>query len=160
MDKIALVRQLRERSNFLGHLAATTYTRNRVLDSRLTGAPYIFPAGTQQLDPCIGPSWIAVGDVATAFDPLSSLGIGHALVSGIQGARIVDERLRGSEELAGSFRTDVEIYLNTFRIQHRRFYAMERRWSSMPFWKDTERPDVHGQIPEHIQLLDFGFARH
>jgi flavin-dependent dehydrogenase len=126
--------RLLQKKHFLEQLAATSYTQARIRDGRLITGPHVFPAGTQQLEPCIGPGWVAAGDAAVAFDPLSSLGIGHALASGIQAARIADERLRGSEELALAFPADVERHLSMFSMQQRKVYAMERRWPEMPFW--------------------------
>jgi len=123
-----------EEGNFLEQLAATSYTQARIGGGRLAAGPHVFPAGMQQLDPCIGTGWVAAGDAAVAFDPLASLGIGHALASGIQGARIADERLRGSDELAMAFPADVERHLNTFRMQQRNVYSAERRWPDEPFW--------------------------
>jgi flavin-dependent dehydrogenase len=126
--------KLVEEGNFLEQLAATSYTQARIGGGRLAAGPHVFPAGMQQLDPCIGTGWVAAGDAAVAFDPLASLGIGHALASGIQGARIADERLRGSDELAMAFPADVERHLNTFRMQQRNVYSAERRWPDEPFW--------------------------
>jgi hypothetical protein len=126
--------KLHEESSFLQLLARSTYTYIQTENADLDCRPCIFAAGTQTIDPCIGSDWVAVGDAACAFDPLSSLGIGHALASGIQGARIVEERLRGSEELALAYPADVQRHLQAFLSQQQRVYAMERRWPGMPFW--------------------------
>ncbi len=128
-------RKLQEDSFFLKHLSESTYTKARIANASLDSGLHTFAAGTQLLEPCIGPGWVAVGDAACAFDPLSSLGIGHALASGIQGARIVDERIQGGEELALVYPADVQSHVQTFLPHQQMAYAMERRWPDMPFWK-------------------------
>ena len=42
--------------------------------------------------------WVAVGDAAAAFDPLSSQGVSWALESGLMAAEAVDGQLRGDHE--------------------------------------------------------------
>jgi flavin-dependent dehydrogenase len=116
------------------YLAASAHTSARLADCLSEGTPWVHPAESRRLDPCIGLGWVAAGDAAAAFDPLSSLGIGHALTSGIQAARIVDERLRGNEELALAYPTDVLRHVSAFLDSRYRLYAAEQRWPLSPFW--------------------------
>ena len=54
-------------------------------------------AGNSLLTRPTGDGWIAVGDAAAAFDPLSSHGIGSALVAGVWAARAVAATLAGDD---------------------------------------------------------------
>jgi flavin-dependent dehydrogenase len=99
-------------------------------------------AGGQLLDPCMGPNWIAAGDSACSHDPISSIGIGHAIMSGIQAARIVDARLVGEETLALAYPRDILSNHMTYLSRRRSFYLAEQRWPDSPFWKRR-----HGNCP-------------
>lgn len=146
--------KLQSENSFLEHLAASKYTKVRIASAELISGIHTFSVGTQIIEPCIGTGWVAVGDAACAFDPLSSLGIGHALASGIQGARIAHERLKGTDEISSAFSVDVERHFNTFLLQQRQIYAVEQRWADMPFWTRRQQSqssthDCINEIPEH-----------
>lgn len=115
-------------------LSQARHISARLASCKMLDKPHVYPAGTHQLSPCVGPGWVAAGDAAVAFDPLSSLGIGYALSSGIQAARIVHQRLAGKEELAAAYPADVSRHFVSYLAQRHRFYAMERRWPCAPFW--------------------------
>jgi hypothetical protein len=94
-------------TDFLAALSVTRHVAARLDGAVPVSEPRAFPAESHVLNPPCGPGWIAAGDAACAFDPLASLGIGYALTSGIQAARIVEQWLRGEDGLA--------------RISHTRF---------------------------------------
>lgn len=106
---------------------------------------YIHSASSHRLRPVIGPRWVAVGDAAASFDPLSSLGIGHALSSGIQGARIVDARMEGDHELADAFTFDVARFADEFLERRSAIYQTEQRWPQSEFWRSRHKhnPSQH-----------------
>jgi flavin-dependent dehydrogenase len=120
---------------FVGRLAATAHVAARVAGATERTAPHIHLARSQRLDRCAGPGWLAAGDAASSFDPLSSLGIGHALASGIQAARIVHARLDGDETLALAYPGDVVRIHQEHDRRLALIYAAERRWPDRPFWR-------------------------
>ena len=124
---------------FMTLLRQTSLTATRLSGCVLTSGPRASPAGSHVLKPCLGRAWIAAGDAAAAFDPLSSLGIGHALASGIQAARIVDGRLNGDETLASAYPADVSRHVGTYLEQRRTLYGFERRWPDRPFWARRQK---------------------
>ncbi len=93
------------------------------------------PAMSQILDRPAGPGWLAVGDAAMAFDPISSAGITKAMVDGLAAAGTIDDALNRNirDDSAGIKRHHVAYG----RYQERLLltYASERRWQSAPFWK-------------------------
>lgn len=97
-------------------------------------APRTHQAGTQTPARVIGEGWLAAGDAAMALDPLSSIGIGHALASGIHAARVTHARLATDEELAHAYGADVSRHLEHATDQWRAIYGSERRWPDAPFW--------------------------
>jgi flavin-dependent dehydrogenase len=119
-------------------LAATVETRERVAERR-PGAIDALPAESSHLDAIDGDGWIALGDAAAAYDPLSSHGIASALGSGYYGGHAVAERLTGSPEDATTarlaYRQVLERTYSAYLDLLRAHYARERRWLHSPFWR-------------------------
>lgn len=97
------------------------------------------PAGGERLETFAGSGWIAAGDAAQAFDPLSSQGIGKALSSGFAAGRAVHRSLdavRNSAEASPLTRylAEQESIHAEYLRQHRYFYAAETRWPDELFW--------------------------
>lgn len=123
---------LHERKAWQAHLDIALRTRTRVADAQLAHGPIACPAHSQILDPVAGDGWIAAGEAAVGFDPLSSMGIGYAITSGIQAARIAAS---GDREHARLFASDVRKHYDAYLARRRVYYAMERRWPESPFWE-------------------------
>jgi flavin-dependent dehydrogenase len=98
-----------------------------------------FPRGTDasaaRLDHFHGPGWVAVGDAALSFDPISSQGLFTALYTGLRAGEAVSHSIAGDNRALAQY----EIRLNEiWRAYHRHraiYYRAERRWSACPFWK-------------------------
>ncbi|WP_369688936.1 tryptophan 7-halogenase [Streptomyces sp. Wb2n-11] len=109
------------------------------------GAPRRAPAHSARLDRAWGDGWIAAGDAAAAFDPLSSQGILTALTTGLAAAQALDAHLRGDPATLTRYGQQVDAaYLHNHRIA----YRQETRWAGHPFWarrhpvgRLTDRPN-------------------
>jgi flavin-dependent dehydrogenase len=116
-------------------LAASTLTRQRMRAATPAGAPAIFAAHSQRLSAMGGPRWVAAGDAATAFDPLSSQGIVKALRSGklasFVAADFLTRGIDSHDRYERIVRAEYDAYLQT-RLE---YYRLERRWTDSPFWK-------------------------
>ncbi len=81
-----------------------------------------------------GEAWLAVGDSASSYDPLSGRGIFKAIRQGMNAAVAVDGFLRGEvgllAEYAGLVRAEFDAYVR----QRREHYATETRWKGSEFW--------------------------
>jgi flavin-dependent dehydrogenase len=81
-----------------------------------------------------GESWLAVGDSACSFDPISGRGIFKALRHANSAAAAIAASLNGNLDLmrlyAGQIRHEYDDYVR----QRRLYYASERRWPEHPFW--------------------------
>jgi flavin-dependent dehydrogenase len=115
-------------------LADAPETRARLDGTRLCGAPAVRPAHSQLLRPASGEGWIAAGDAAASFDPLSSMGIGHALSSGIEAARVAHAALEGGGGAGGPYSAAVAGTFSRYLALRDAHYAAERRWADAPFW--------------------------
>jgi flavin-dependent dehydrogenase len=80
-----------------------------------------------------GENWLAAGDSASSYDPLSGRGILKALRQGAEAARAVAEN--SQETYAAMVRSEFHDYVR----QRRAFYAGERRWPESKFWSRRAR---------------------
>ena len=130
---------LHDREAWLSRLGTTRPTHARVADAQLVHGPVACPAHSQILDPVAGEDWIAAGEAAVGFDPLSSMGIGYAITSGIQAARIAASSLGGDREHAQLFASDVRKHYDAYLARRRAYYAIEKRWLESAFWKRRQQ---------------------
>lgn len=117
-----------------GALADAPETRARLGGMRLCGAPVVRPAQSQVLRPACGGGWIAAGDAAASFDPLSSMGIGHALSSGVEAARVAHASLEGGDATSPAYSAAVAQTFARYLAVRDAHYGAERRWVDAPFW--------------------------
>ncbi|PVB60573.1 glycine oxidase maturase GoxB [Labrenzia sp. 011] len=106
----------------------------------LPDKPLLASAATTWLAPCAGANWLAVGDAATAFDPLSSHGMTSALWSGLQGAEAAAASLTGDPLASDIYAERVARGVQEFLIGRRRIYAQETRFADSPFWQRRQQP--------------------
>lgn len=116
-------------------LHAAPLTRSRLEAEEAISPLKTLAANTSRLDRISGDGRLAVGDAAVALDPLSSQGVYHALVSGLEAADAVDAHLNGDPGAldAYAYRTLAD-FTNDLRARGD-YYARERRWPDSPFWK-------------------------
>lgn len=116
-------------------LSRTEHTRSRV-DGGICETPLqIYLAHSAFLEDPVGDGWLAVGDAAASYDPLSSSGIPKALYSGILGAdAILGVLRRNTEAGATRYRIHCAESLRLYRETRTQYYRMERRWPNSPFW--------------------------
>jgi flavin-dependent dehydrogenase len=125
---------------FWSVLRSSPHIWHRVRTGRAIGLPRVFPAFSAYLNPMYGRDWVAVGDAAASYDPLSSSGIARALDSGIRGARALHRYLHfyQADEFA-AHNQYIQTSYAEYLTQRHRYYAMESRWPSSPFWSRRHR---------------------
>jgi flavin-dependent dehydrogenase len=92
-------------------------------------------ASSACLDQCAAANWIAVGDAAAAFDPLSSKGIAHAIYTGHQAAMalIKTEQTHHPHALM-AYDDHIHAIFTHYRHHLRLAYQTETRWPQARFW--------------------------
>lgn len=123
-------------------IASSCGMSEQVGDSRLDAGtrPRVCAAGASRLASVAGPDWLAVGDAAMAFDPLSSQGLFHALYTGVTSARAVEQALAGDAGAMTELARSVEPVWAAYRQTTRHLYGSELRWADRPFWRNrTDR---------------------
>ncbi len=137
MSDADLVRQnqLRNPVNWLAQVRQTEHTWARLQKAEPLGTPSTYAAHTQRMSAITGDAWLAVGDAACTFDPLSSQGIYKALHSGIFAAYAILDWFKGQpeglERYAALMGREFEQYLAT----RANYYDLEQRWPNSRFWK-------------------------
>lgn len=126
--------RLHEPEAWLERLGETRSTRLRIVNAQLVHGPVACPAHSHLLQPVAGDGWIAAGEAAAGFDPLSSMGIGYAIASGIQSARVASSALGGNAEHARLYASDVAQHYRAYLAKRQAYYLIEKRWPESPFW--------------------------
>jgi flavin-dependent dehydrogenase len=94
----------------------------------------VFDAATQRLDRAAAEGFVAVGDAALAFDPLSSWGIAKAVESGSAGAGTLERAWRGDRAALHEHDRHQGVAFARYRQTRHDVYCAEGRWPASPFW--------------------------
>jgi flavin-dependent dehydrogenase len=92
-------------------------------------------AAGARLDRFAGENWLAAGDAALAFDPLSSQGLLTALYSGVLAGEALTAALGGDAALLQDYPSRLEKIRTNYLRHHRDAYRQEGRWAAAPFWR-------------------------
>jgi flavin-dependent dehydrogenase len=122
--RISLTEQLRE----------APLTRKR-LDGGRIDKPRIVHAPSGRRKKVFDTDWVAVGDSASSYDPLSGRGIFKALSQGKAAAQAIDARLRGDRATMDQYAAKIEREFEQYARQRRSYYSLEQRWRDQPFWQ-------------------------
>ncbi len=122
---------------FVGAVGRTRhiYARVKLHGYRLVGEPITRAASTTRLTTVAGPGWVAVGDAALSFDPLSAQGVTTALRFGEQAALALGSALDGDAGGLDRYAASVDTQWSEYRSDREVFYRMEHRWPEHPFWR-------------------------
>lgn len=101
----------------------------------------VLPAESSRLDVIAGDGWLALGDAAAAYDPLSSYGIASAMGSGFYGGHAIADILEGREDARFAYLEVMQRACGTCLDLQREHYARERRWPDAPFWRRRQVPE-------------------
>jgi flavin-dependent dehydrogenase len=143
----------REPQAWRAALAATPGLGPLLSSMRFTLALPAVDAGAARLSEFYGQSWIACGDAATSFDPISGQGIFGALHSGLYAAHAIHAALDGESRLLADYAMGMEQVWSIYRTRHHSLYASERRWPDQPFWSRSSQEKATG-----VASLDPGHA--
>jgi flavin-dependent dehydrogenase len=125
--------------------------RDRLQGARPRGEVLVRAAQSRRLDPAVGEGWLAVGDAASVFDPLSSSGITKALRSGIFASYAIGDLLaKGDDRGLERYRRYVEDEFEGYTRVRARYYAEERRWPESEFWR---RRAMYGKSTSNVPGL-------
>lgn len=127
---------------WLWHLSATRHIAKNIGQSGFLSDQFqVVACPSFRLDKAAGKNWLAIGDAAASFDPISAHGIYKALSSGILAA----EQLHKGRSSATDRATELNAYEEFVRQQYddylamrKYLYSQETRWSDHEFWKSRQ----------------------
>lgn len=132
---LALALQLRETSAWLAHAARAPHTFARISAGVADTTPRLRLADSVMLEQVTGEDWLAAGDAASTFDPLSSQGVLKALRHGQLAAYAASDHLAGDAKALPKYAALLRREYSEFLAVKREHYTREPRWPEAPFWR-------------------------
>lgn len=121
------------------HLRLAPFTASRCAGRGLERPVRVASANSQCIDRPVGDGWLAAGDAAQAYDPLSSMGISKGLRHGIAAANAVAAHLQGDCEALSLYARNLTREFSTYVDAKSAYYTMEQRWPTASFWRNRHR---------------------
>ncbi|HYM05489.1 MAG TPA: FAD-dependent oxidoreductase [Terriglobales bacterium] len=85
--------------------------------------------------PVTGPNWIAIGDAALAFDPLSGQGVFKSIETGTRSASAIARHFDGDPSALAEYEGWVNESYLAYLSERGQFYGSVRRWPGSRFWQ-------------------------
>ena len=126
-------------------------------DGQNSGFRSVRSSRTSRLFPYATTTWVAAGDAAIAFDPLTSHGIANAISSGFYAAHTANDLLHEIPDAVKSYTYLLNRTFDQCRQVRNAIYMVERRWSHVDFWS-RRSPNLYFDISEesgHKHKLEF-----
>lgn len=127
----------------LMELAPLTF--ERAGRTRIPTPSLVISAGSLVRRSVVGANWIATGDAALAFDPLSGHGVLKSIETGTRCAAAIAGYFAGDPGALTAYDTWVQDTYRAYLTERRQFYGSVLRWPSSPFW--TRRQSSENRSP-------------
>jgi flavin-dependent dehydrogenase len=99
-------------------------------------------ASSTRLQQPAGEHWVALGDAAISFDPLSSQGMFNAMATALQLTDLISEAggistlsATQMQQLHTTYTQQINQIWEHYLKHKKTYYSQERRWSDAEFWK-------------------------
>jgi len=132
--------KLMQPDRWMAELVSTDEQSRRIRehDLSLDGEIRIVQAESSFLDRVAGDAWVAAGDAAASFDPLSAQGITSAINSGLDAAHAAAAWLSGDAKAPVAYADHVRRGYAEYLTNRSVYYRIERRWQNGEFWKTRQ----------------------
>lgn len=108
-------------------------------DDTVASRMHVMDASSARLDCCAADGWLAVGDAATAFDPLCGQGLAQAFGSGLAAAHAIRECAAGNPDALTAYDHAMQATYRRSRAQLDLRYAYRAQGEPSPFWRARAR---------------------
>ncbi|HEY3841602.1 MAG TPA: NAD(P)/FAD-dependent oxidoreductase [Bryobacteraceae bacterium] len=126
----------REEDFIPGQLEHAPLTRARLQGAVAIGArAEVVSVSSSYREQIAGDGWLATGDSASSFDPLSGRGIFKAIRQSIAAAKAAEAALGGDAAALDDYAVTVQNEFDAYRTQRAIFYGAHALRVSHPFWK-------------------------
>jgi len=116
------------------------------LHYRVVTGPFRVNAASTRLAQAYGGRWIAAGDAAQSFDPLSSQGILSAIVGGNNAAAALIAAHSSDSSALEKLQADLDARYAEYLAERQVHYRAEQRWKQRLFWQRR-----HDNLPTEPQ---------
>jgi flavin-dependent dehydrogenase len=123
-------------------LGKAIHTKTRIRRSERLFNPIVVAANSSRLNRSVGKNWLAVGDAAIAFDPLSAQGVHKALDSGLRAAQSIKDQCSGDHSALQAYARDVDDSFRSYLRLRQAYYTQERRWPHSTFWQRRHSSEI------------------
>lgn len=83
-----------------------------------------------------GENWLALGDAAIAFDPLSSHGITNAIYTAMLAAHTIEQiQIDGNRNALENYQETIDQIFDQYLSSKNQLYLSEKRWKDSAFWQ-------------------------
>ena len=120
-------------------LRDTAQVRLRYAAYARTDALLVRSAQSRRLDTLHGPGWVAIGDAAMTFDPLTSQGIAKAVEQGGAAAAAIGHCLEGNRVALDEYANALSARYAEYLATRTGYYRLEQRWSDAEFWQSRQQ---------------------
>ncbi len=134
--------------NRLAQESRHTWARIAAHGYALRGSPFFRAANSSILSDPVGNNWLAVGDAAMSYDPLSAHGLSLALATGWDAAQAVHGHIEGRPYLLEHYGMLLRKAFLAYAGERFGYYGLERRWEGAPYW------DRRRDKGRHLGLLE------
>ncbi|SCY57227.1 Dehydrogenase (flavoprotein) [Nitrosospira sp. Nl5] len=133
------------RENLVARLAAVPELWRQLNTVDFTAGPQagFCTAHSANLDSAAGDGWLAIGDAALAFDPLSSQGLFNSLYTGLAGAEAAQQFLQGASNALAGYNSQLANIQHAYLAHLEAWYGQETRWIDQPFWQRRQGGKVN-----------------
>lgn len=130
-------KEVRDEASFLHALSVTRQVQPRLDEGgyRLELPPVTRSAASTRARQVVGDWWLAVGDAAVCFDPLSSQGVTTAVRGGEQAANALLAAAAGDRSECQRYAASLDELWSSVEQDRLKHYGMERRWLDREFWR-------------------------
>jgi flavin-dependent dehydrogenase len=140
-DSDLLPRGMQQRERRWNEMLARTTLISSVVPAVIESPLHMVAACSGVLKQPAGKNWLAIGDAAQTWDPLSGQGIEKALRSGIAAADTILKAHAGDATALSSLAQKINIEFQEYRDTRLKYYGQEKRWAEEPFWQRRQAGD-------------------
>ena len=133
--QIVRAMQLQRAARWYRLLVAAPHTSQLVSGLELRNVQLrAYPVPSYCLNRLYGDRWLAIGDAASAYDPVTAQGIVKSLANGVLAADAIQSRIGGARDAIEAFAQVVHGQYRRYLDLRRDLYRLERRWPASEFW--------------------------
>lgn len=126
-------------------LSDTPHTRTRLEGVDAPTRLQVRSVPVSRLEQASGEWWLAVGDAASTFDPLSGVGVRKALADAQRAAVAILRTLRGANDAIPGYAAAVAKGFSRHLVGRADYYGLEERWRSSSFWTSRSARAENGR---------------